>query len=375
MIIINNLSMTYRSSGAEHHAVRGISLDIPQAQFYTLLGPSGCGKTTTLRCVAGLERPEEGEIIVGDTTVFSSEKKIWVPPNERKIGMVFQSYAIWPHMSVFENVSFPMLQKRPRPPRDEIREKVLATLSLVKLDGLQDRPAPFLSGGQQQRLALARALVAEPKVLLLDEPLSNLDAKLRDEMRFEVADLADRLKVTTLFVTHEQVEALTMSDMMAVMNEGIIEQEGTPTNIYNAPHGSFVANFIGKTNLLEGRLVELNEALEGEHPANSDVQNARVETPIGVLTCRVSGTTSIGDAVKVAVRPENVTLAAPGSGSDGNTVDGKVEAVVFLGNILDCEVDVNGNAFHVQLHPSTRLAVGNQIRLELPARHLLAMRS
>ena len=379
MLRVDNLEKTFNLDGQEDiPALRGVSFEVEPGEFFTLLGPSGSGKSTLIRSVAGLEQPAAGEIYIGDECVFSARKNIYVPTERRPIGMVFQSYAIWPHMNVYDNVAFPLIHGTPRGQRlskPDMRARVEHALALVKLDGFDKRLTTQLSGGQQQRVALARALVGQPKLLLLDEPLSNLDAKLRDEMRFEVADLADRLKVTTLFVTHEQVEALTMSDMMAVMNEGIIEQEGTPTNIYNAPHGSFVANFIGKTNLLEGRLVELNEALEGEHPANSDVQNARVETPIGVLTCHVSGTTSIGDAVKVAVRPENVTLAAPGSGSDGNTVDGKVEAVVFLGNILDCEVDVNGNAFHVQLHPSTRLAVGNQIRLELPARHLLAMRS
>ena len=367
MISIKNLSMTYRSSAAEHHAVRGISIDIPQAQFFTLLGPSGCGKTTTLRCVAGLERPDAGEIAVGDTIVFSSENKIWVPPNDRKIGMVFQSYAIWPHMSVFENVAFPLMHIRPRPPRDEIRERVGNVLAMVKLDGLSDRPAPFLSGGQQQRLALARALVAEPSVLLLDEPLSNLDAKLRDEMRFELAELVKRLNVTTLFVTHEQIEALTMSDMMAVMSDGTIAQEGSPTEIYGAPRGSFAADFIGKTNILEGSVIEFDAKEQGA--------SARVETPIGPLSCRVSEAAAVGDAVKVAIRPENLTLAAPGTSPDGNRVEGCVDAVVFLGNMLDCAVDVDGHMLHVQLHPAAPPAVGNQVQILLPAEHLLAMRS
>lgn len=367
MISIKNLSMTYRSAGVEHHAVRGISIEIPPAQFYTLLGPSGCGKTTTLRCVAGLERPDSGEIVIGDAVVFSSEKNIWVPPNERNIGMVFQSYAIWPHMSVFDNVAFPLLHKKPRPARGQLREMVVNALSLVQLDGLEDRPAPFLSGGQQQRLALARALVAEPKVLLLDEPLSNLDAKLREEMRFELAELVKRLNVTTLFVTHEQIEALTMSDLMAVMSEGAIEQEGSPTDIYAAPRGSFVADFIGKTNFLEGDIVEID--------AGNDIRHARVKTAIGAIACRVSGTAAVGDSVKVAVRPENVSIAAPGTAVNGNAVEGRVEAVIFLGNMLDCKVDVDGHTFHVQLHPVAPPAVGHQVRLHLPAEHILAMRS
>ncbi len=367
MIQIESLSLTYRSAGVEHHAVRGISIVLEQAQFYTLLGPSGCGKTTTLRCVAGLERPDSGEIAVGGEVVYSSEKDIWVPPNERDIGMVFQSYAIWPHMSVFENVAFPLVHARPRPRKPEIRDRVRTALALVQLDGLEDRPAPFLSGGQQQRLALARALVGEPKVLLLDEPLSNLDAKLREEMRFELADLVKRLDVTTLFVTHEQIEALTMSDVMGVMSDGKIIQEGSPREIYAAPQGSFVADFIGKTNFLEGAVRGLEEVDGG--------QRARVETPIGTLTCRVAGGASVGDPVKVAVRPENVVLGAPGAGADGNAVEGMVEAVTFLGNMLDCVVDVAGHSLHVQLHPAAPPALGHRVVLHLPPEHVLAMRS
>ncbi|MGH7090423.1 MAG: ABC transporter ATP-binding protein, partial [Stellaceae bacterium] len=232
MISIRDLAMTYRSREAEHQAVRGVSLDVRQGQFYTLLGPSGCGKTSILRCVAGLEHPDAGEIEIGGETVFSAARGVWVPPHLRNIGMVFQSYAIWPHMTVFENVAFPLRHKRPRPGRAEIRERVGKALHLVHLDGLEERPAPYLSGGQQQRLALARALVGEPRVLLLDEPLSNLDAKLREEMRFEIRQVVERLGVTTLFVTHEQIEALTMSDTMAVMKDGVIVQEGSPNAIY-----------------------------------------------------------------------------------------------------------------------------------------------
>jgi iron(III) transport system ATP-binding protein len=244
---------------------------------------------------------------------------------------------------------------------------VMKALSLVQLKGLEDRPAPFLSGGQQQRLALARALVAEPKVLLLDEPLSNLDAKLREEMRFELAELVKRLNVTTLFVTHEQIEALTMSDMMGVMNEGVIEQEGSPTDIYGAPHGSFVADFIGKTNFLEGDLVKVEPG--------KGLRCAQVRTAIGAFDCRMSGEASVGDRVNIAVRPENVSVAAPGTAVNGNAVRGRVEAVVFLGNLLDCAVDVDGHNFHVQLHPAEPPAPGHQVELHFPEEHILAMRS
>ena len=263
MIRIRDLAMSYPGAGAAAPAVRGISLDIPAGAFFTLLGPSGCGKTTTLRCVAGLERPDAGEIAIGDETVFSSARGIWVAPHDRNIGMVFQSYAIWPHMSVFDNVAFPLHYKRPRPSRAETRDRVMAALALVRLDGLADRPAPYLSGGQQQRLALARALVAEPRVLLLDEPLSNLDAKLREEMRLELREMVRRLRVTTLFVTHEQIEALTMSDVVAVMKDGVIVQQGAPADIYGKPAEAFVADFIGKTNLLTGRVAGRGRGRDG----------------------------------------------------------------------------------------------------------------
>ena len=226
--------MTYRTAHGEHHAVQGVSLEIEQGQFYTLLGPSGCGKTTTLRCVAGLEQPDGGEIVIGGATVYSIRRRAsGSRRSDRNIGMVFQSYAIWPHMTVFENVAFPLRHKQPKPNarRDPASASPRRSRWCISAGSRTGR-RPISRGGQQQRLALARALVAEPRVLLLDEPLSNLDAKLREEMRFEIRQVVERLGITTLYVTHEQIEALTMSDVMAVMNDGRIIQEGTPAEIY-----------------------------------------------------------------------------------------------------------------------------------------------
>src|SRR5262249_50205466 len=228
MLVVEDLSMTYQTAAGLVRAVQGVSFTVQPGKFYTLLGASGCGKTTILRCVAGLEAPERGRIVIGDTVVYSSAECITVPPHRRDIGMVFQSYAIWPHLSVFDNVAFPLVSGRRRFSRQEVREKTLRVLGLVHLEALADSPAPFLSGGQQQRVALARALVAEPTVLLLDEPLSNLDAKLRTEMRFELKNLVQSLGVTTLYVTHDQMEALTMSDSVAVMHEGVFVEEAPP---------------------------------------------------------------------------------------------------------------------------------------------------
>jgi iron(III) transport system ATP-binding protein len=358
MIKVRDLRMTYRTTDTAQPAVRGVSLDVAEGQFYTLLGPSGCGKTTTLRCVAGLERPDEGEISIGDELVYSSKQKTWVPPHSRNIGMVFQSYAIWPHMTVFDNVAFPLRYKSPRPSRDEIRDNVMKALALVHLDGMDERPAPYLSGGQQQRLALARALVAEPRVLLLDEPLSNLDAKLREEMRLELRDVVERFRVTTLFVTHEQIEALTMSDRIGVMKDGEIVQEGSPADIYRRPTGTFVADFVGKTNLLPGRIVGPN----------------RVETAIGTLACRIAADAEGDKAVTLTVRPENIILTEAPPVEGANIVYGRIETIVYLGNMLECAVMVGPQRIRVQLHPSTALEHGAEVRLRLPVEHCLVMR-
>jgi iron(III) transport system ATP-binding protein len=364
MIRIENLDMTYRSAGTEHHAVRGLSLEVDQGQFYTLLGPSGCGKTTTLRCVAGLETPDTGEIEVGDDRVYSSTSAIWTDPFNRDIGMVFQSYAIWPHMTVFDNVAFPLRQMKPSPSRGEMRERVTRILELVKLGELADRPAPFLSGGQQQRLALARALVREPLVLLLDEPLSNLDAKLREEMRSELRDLVKRLNLTTLFVTHEQIEALTMSDRIGVMNDGVIVQEGTPADIYGKPTHPFVADFIGKTNFFKGRVSDAAPEAAGL---------IAVDTPIGVLQTRMTDAFSNADEVVVVVRPESILLGANGSPAS-NTVEGTVDSLSFLGNLVDCVVSLDGQSIRVQLVPPVSIQTGEQVTLQLPPESCVAMR-
>src|SRR6059036_2042025 len=233
-------------------AVNDLSFEAKAGEFLTLLGPSGCGKTTTLRLVAGLERPDRGEIQVGGRPLSSTESGLFVPPERRGMGMVFQSYAIWPHMTVYENVAFPLQELRV--PRAETRERVMAMLGTVGLGDLHARPAPMLSGGQQQRVALARALVSNPQVLLLDEPLSNLDARLREEMRFELRDMQARLGITSIFVTHDQAEAMTLSDRIIVMNGGRVEQEGSPEAVYQRPSTRFVMDFLGRANHLPARV-------------------------------------------------------------------------------------------------------------------------
>ena len=362
MIRIEDLHVRYQTERGEVYAVRGIDLDVKQGQFFTLLGPSGCGKTTTLRSVAGLEKPYQGEISVGDRLVLSCRRKIVVPPYKRDIGMVFQSYAIWPHLNVFENVAFPLREMRRSLSGNDIRTRVRKALSLVQLEGLEERPAPFLSGGQQQRLALARALVKEPRVLLLDEPLSNLDAKLREETRFEMRELVKRLGITTLYVTHDQLEALTMSDVIAVMDGGRIVQQGTPLEIYSAPQDRFVASFIGLSNFLEGRVKTIGRPGE-------------VETPSGVLQCLLPEGVAAGDEVVVVIRPEDVTLNDGAAGANENVLEGTIAAIVFMGDALECQVAVGSKQIRLKLHPSSGVTKGSTVRLKLPAASCRAVRA
>jgi iron(III) transport system ATP-binding protein len=339
-------------------AVDGITFEVAAGQMFTLLGPSGCGKTTALRSLAGLERPDAGEIAVSGRTLFSSSRHLNVPANERGLGMVFQSYAIWPHMNVYRNVAFPLhvLPKRRRPSRQGIRERVEEVLRVVRLDELADRQATDLSGGQQQRLALARALVMRPPLLLLDEPLSNLDAKLREEMRFELKRLQRSLGITAVYVTHDQVEALAMSNRIAVMRDGRIQQVGKPREIYERPSSRFVADFIGSSNFIEGEVVDVGSE-----------SSYAVRTPGGVL--RVTGASALGRGSKVVVsiRPEHVGLRPGGPGPSGDHGwRGEVLARAFLGESVDHVVAVGSLEIRARCNPSQSLRPGTEVTVTLP---------
>jgi iron(III) transport system ATP-binding protein len=332
MLRVDALRLAYRSERGLVEAVAGVSFTVPQGAFYTLLGPSGCGKTSTLRCIAGLEHPTDGTIEIGDAVVFSSTRRIVLPSYRRDIGMVFQSYAIWPHLTVFENVAFPLRHGRRRLPRGAVRDKVTQALDLVGLGALAERPAPLLSGGQQQRVALARALVREPAVLLLDEPLCNLDSKLRESMRYHIKELVHRLRITTLYVTHDQLEALTMSDTVALMREGRIVQSGPPRDVYLRPGDAFVAGFLGRTNLVGGR-VGRRTSEEGE---------VSIETPWGVMRSMLPPWASEGASVRIGFRPEYTSLSRMAPDGVCNILRGTVAAVAFAGQTVEYKIDLGG---------------------------------
>lgn len=321
--------------GSEQPAVKDLSLDVNDGEVVTLLGPSGCGKSTTLRMVAGLEVPDRGDIFFRDRAVVLSSRRLCLPPDKRNLGMVFQSYAIWPHMTVEENVVFPLRARRF--PRREIRERVEHVLELVGMAGLEERPAPRLSGGQQQRVALARALITEPQVLLLDEPFSNLDAKLREHMRLEVKLLQSRLNIAVLFVTHDQVEALSMSNRVALMNFGEVQQQGDPRILYEQPANEFVRDFIGRTLLFKGKVQSSNPSgqlaihLMGAPDCSVFGRNYN---PGGIKT---------GETVFVGVRPEDVEIL-PASASDmpSGMISGAVRTALFIGERIEYHVEVEG---------------------------------
>jgi iron(III) transport system ATP-binding protein len=330
-ISIRGIGKTYTNSSAP--AVAGLSFDVNDGEIVTLLGPSGCGKSTTLRIVAGLETADAGSIYFGDRAIIDPARGIALSPNKREIGMVFQSYAIWPHMTVAQNVAFPLQAQHF--PRSEFKERIRYALSLVGMDGYQDRPAPLLSGGQQQRIALARALVTEPRVLLLDEPFSNLDAKLREQMRIEVKLLQERLKIATLFVTHDQSEALALSDRIVLINKGEVQQVGDSWSLYERPVNEFVRDFVGKTLLFTGRIA----SVDGDGRAGIDIDGGHGATIYGRLPEGVEP--AIGHRVHLAVRPEDLTIA-PGEtlAAGAGALRGTVEAALFVGERVEYQINV-----------------------------------
>jgi iron(III) transport system ATP-binding protein len=339
-------------------AVAGIDFEVGPGEVVTLLGPSGCGKTTTLRCVAGLERAEAGRIVIGDRTVVDVAAGIFVPPHRRNLGMVFQSYAIWPHMTVLENVAYALEGQR----RSKAERKTLAmeALDKVKLAHLAERPAPRLSGGQQQRVAIARAMVARPQVLLFDEPLSNLDARLRVEMRSELRRIQRQIGISSIYVTHDQAEALAVSDWIVVMKDGRIVERGRPLDIYRYPRHVFTAQFLGTTNLIAGTVADVDAA----------TGRLGVTTPLGrIVGIDPSRTLAAGAEVRVSIRPEDLSTQAPqdADAAPVNAFEGQLTFAIFAGVAVEAELRCGEVRLQCLLNREADLTPGRAITVRAKA--------
>jgi iron(III) transport system ATP-binding protein len=348
VISIKNLIKDYKSGAESVRAVDGVTIDVGEREFFVLLGLSGSGKTTLLRCVAGLEKPDGGEITISNVLVSSAERNFFTAPETRRLGMVFQSYAVWPHMTVYQNVAFPLANGPQKLSSEKIKKKVMNALEMVQLSGFADRPAPFLSGGQQQRVALARALAVEPRVLLMDEPLSNLDARLREEVRDEIKNLSRTFGIAVLYVTHDQVEALALADRVAVMSKGKVLQCAPPRELYEMPSSREVCEFLGSTNLLDGVVTNGGE----------------IETTLGKMTCRIPDPKF--KSVSIAIRPEELELSAAPSGLE-NEFAAEVVSSTFLGELTVCDLIVGGKRLRFK---STQSAPAKQIYVRFPAEKL-----
>lgn len=354
MIKIVGLKKEFPVADGVVSALPGLDLEIRDGEFFVLLGPSGSGKSTLLRCIAGIETPDAGEIRLGDHLIYSSDKNVLVRPEDRGLGMVFQSYAIWPHMTVFQNAAFPLQVGSSKRTRKEIDEEVSRALQVVALDGLEHRPATQLSGGQQQRLALARALVKRPPLLLLDEPLSNLDAKLRERMRFELKRLQRELDITAVYVTHDQSEALALSHQVAVMSQGQIIQIGSPKEIYERPKSKFVADFVGTTNLVPGQVLQKESA--------PDTYTIRVA--FGVLTACSIESLGVGDEVLISMRPEHIRLTETSEGAT-NEFEVILETQVYLGDRQDLEVRIGQTIIQARADTAFDATAGRPVYISL----------
>lgn len=355
-IQIQGVSKRYFSEGKAINALDNVDLTIPGNEIFTLLGPSGCGKTTLLRCIVGLETPDTGEIRIGGEVVWSKEKNISVPPEKRGLAMVFQTYAIWPHMNVFDNVAYP-LQVR-KVPADVIRQMVEKTLRFVRLEEFGRRPATKLSGGQQQRVALARALVAEPKVILFDEPLSNLDAKLREETRKELRGFLRELKITAVYVTHDRIEALVLSDLVAVMRAGQIVEKGSPKKIYFDADTRFVADFIGRANLVKAKV--------RAHEADRTI----VDCGLGTIACHAREL-PIGSEATLCIRPEFLRIAERERADGANVLEGRVESLVFIGEAYEAEIRIGTERLLARFDTDTQLEEGDPVTFGVDPAHCL----
>ena len=352
---IENLDKTF----GRVRALASVSLQAAEGEMLVLVGPSGCGKTTCLRCIAGLERPTAGRIRIGERMITAIDEGVFVPPEKREIGMVFQSYAVWPHMTVFENVAYPLRSLGVR--GDTLRARVMEALKLVQLDLLAERYSSQISGGQQQRVALARSLVSAPKLLLFDEPLSNLDANLRLQMRIEIKELQKRLGFTAVYVTHDQTEAMAIADRIAIMDRGVLRQVGTPREIYERPDNAFVAGFMGTTNLLEGTVV------------SRDAESALVRTLGGIEVRAAQGEAATGETVRVSIRPEAIEIR-PGPATGVNTWSATIRLATYVGETIIYRAEIGGQAIELHARPADTYATGQSVTLAADPRNCRLLR-
>ncbi|MCK1682562.1 ABC transporter ATP-binding protein [Bradyrhizobium sp. 147] len=355
LVRLSGIQKTY---DGEHLVVKNLDLEIKKGEFITLLGPSGSGKTTTLMMLAGFEVPTHGEIYLADRPIKN------VPPHRRDIGMVFQNYALFPHLTIAENIAFPLSVRKIN--KAEAQERVSAALRMIKMESLAHRRPGQLSGGQQQRVALARALVFNPQLVLMDEPLGALDKRLREQMQLEIKQLHETMGITIVYVTHDQSEALTMSDRIAVFNDGIVQQIDTPDSLYEHPVNSFVAHFIGENNVLAGTV----ETIEKEY--------CRVALAGGgAVTARAVNVSRAGASTSLSVRPERISIVPDGTSNDGpNRLPAKVQSTIYLGDHALAVLDVAGNAeFMVKLQPGAHhsLRQGESVSITFRPEDCLAL--
>ena len=354
MLRVDGLTKCYALDSAGVQALDNFSINVAPGEFLTFLGPSGCGKSTALRCIAGLEQPDQGLIKIGDRIVYSSSGNVALAAHQRDYAMVFQSYAIWPHMSVFENVAFPLRAAGVR--EEELKKRTLDALDIVGLGPMAGRSATLLSGGQQQRVALARAVVRNSKLLLLDEPLSNLDAELRLAMRRELRDLQQQLGVTTIYVTHDQDEALSLSDRIVVMKSGQIVEIGTPQQLYLQPKSAFTARFIGQSDLINARVLR------------SDDRATVLQTGMGELRAGVGRLPPETVEVALLVRPEHIELHPVGVSArdDANHFEGVIREIRFSGKIVEYSVDIGEVSVRAQALSTRLWAPGERVLVQIP---------